>query len=58
MARKWYTAEEIIGQLRTIEIELGKVTLPRFYRHLPKGEHGEIGGAHASKHSTSVCRGI
>lgn len=24
MARKWYTAEEIIGQLRTIEIELGK----------------------------------
>ena len=24
MARKRYTAEEIIGQLRTIEIELGK----------------------------------
>jgi hypothetical protein len=31
MARKRYTAEEIIGQLRTIEIELGKglgVALP------------------------------
>jgi len=24
MARKRYTAEEIIGQLRTVEIELGK----------------------------------
>jgi hypothetical protein len=24
MARKQYTVEEIIGQLRTIEIELGK----------------------------------
>ena len=24
MARKRYTAEEIIGQLRTLEIELGK----------------------------------
>ncbi len=24
MARKRYTAEEIIGQLRTIEIDLGK----------------------------------
>jgi transposase len=28
MARKRYTAEEIIGQLRTIEIELDKVTCP------------------------------
>ena len=34
------------------------LTLPRFYRHLHKGKHGEIGGDHASKHSTSVYRGI
>jgi hypothetical protein len=35
-----------------------KLTFPRFYRHLHKGENGEIGGDHASKHSTSVYRGI
>jgi hypothetical protein len=34
------------------------MTLPRFYRHLHKGENDEIGGAHASKNSTSVYRGI
>ena len=34
------------------------LTLPRFYRHLHKGEHGEIGGAHASNSATSVYRGI
>jgi transposase-like protein len=34
------------------------VTLPRFYRHLHKGENGEIGGDHVSKHSTSVYRGL
>jgi predicted ATP-dependent serine protease len=36
----------------------GGVTFPRFYRHLHKGENGEIGGDHVSKHSTSVYRGI
>ena len=34
------------------------LTLPRFYRHLHKGEHDEIGGAHASQSATSVYRGI
>ena len=33
MARKRYTVEEIIGQLRTIEIELGKVTSPQLLGH-------------------------
>mgnify|MGYP001791714534 CR=1 FL=1 len=34
MARKRYTAEAIIGHLRTIEIELGKVTSPHLLGHL------------------------
>jgi YHS domain-containing protein len=36
----------------------GYLTLPRFYRHLHKGENDEIGGAHASNSATSVYRGI
>ena len=31
----------------------GFLTLPRFYRHLHKGENGEIGGDHAS-----LCPGL
>ena len=34
------------------------LTFPRFYRHLHKGENGEIGGDHASKSATAVYRGI
>lgn len=30
------------------------LTLPRFYKHLHKGENVEIGGDYASKHSTLV----
>ena len=56
---QYYLAQVIAAQhaldLSVIQSEL---TLPRFYRHLHKGENGEIGGDHASKHSTSVYRGI
>jgi hypothetical protein len=34
------------------------LTLPRFYRHLHKGENRETGGEHASKNPTSVYRGL
>jgi hypothetical protein len=44
--------------LGTLKQEVERLTLPRFYRHPHKGENGEIGGDHASKHSTSVYRGI
>ena len=36
----------------------GGLTLPRFYRHLHKGENGEIGGAYVSRNSTAVYRGL
>ena len=50
----------------TVQTQIGEytsltpcfLTLPRFYRHLHKGENGEIGGDHVSKHSTSVYRGM
>lgn len=57
MARKRYTAEEIIGQLRTIEIELGKglavvdagrklgITEQTYYRW--KKEYGVVGQCRA-----------
>ena len=35
-----------------------RVTLPRFYRHLHKGENGEIGGDYVSRNPTSVYRGL
>ncbi len=31
-----------------------RMTLPRFYRHLHKGENGEIGGHHGRGETTSV----
>jgi hypothetical protein len=51
MARKRYTAEEIIGQLRTIEIELGSdlqllsaclIVLRTVLKNLFHGESGEV----------------
>ena len=61
-----FTASDIRKDIKVVRLQkgmkpkalLGDLTLPRFYRHLQKGENGEIGGAHASKHSTSVYRGI
>jgi type I restriction enzyme M protein len=38
--------------------KVNKVTLPRFYRHLHKGENSEIGGHHGRSETTSVYRGI
>jgi surface polysaccharide O-acyltransferase-like enzyme len=37
---------------------VSRLTLPRFYRHLHKGENGEIGGHHGRGETTSVYRGI
>ena len=34
------------------------LTLPRFYRHLHKGENSEIGGDHGSQRATSIYRGV
>src|SRR5712692_4242793 len=58
----WYGAKLSALALEKIAAYLERqgvtVTLPRFYRHLHKGENGEIGGDHASKTSTSVYRGL